>query len=78
MGPSGARTDPRSTGDRETLRRRRIDAVYPAIGLAATAQVAAHSLIDFGLQIPAVAVTYSLLLGVACAQSRSLREAAEP
>lgn len=51
------------------IRRRRRDVIYPAVGLAATVLVAAHSLVDFSLQIPAVAVTYSLLMGVACAQS---------
>ena len=51
------------------IRRRRRDVIYPAVGLAATVLVAVHSLVDFSLQIPAVAVTYSLLMGVACAQS---------
>lgn len=56
------------------VRRRRRDAVYPCIGVAATVLVAAHSVVDFSLQIPAVAVTYSLLMGAACAQSWSSRE----
>ena len=58
------------------LRRRRRDAVYPCIGFAATTLVAAHSLVDFSLQIPAVALTYSLLMGAACAQSWSTRKGA--
>ncbi|MFQ5766209.1 MAG: O-antigen ligase family protein [Rhodospirillales bacterium] len=57
------------------VRRRRRDAIYPAVGVAASVLVAAHSLVDFSLQIPAVAVTYSLLLGAACAQSWSTRPA---
>ena len=58
------------------MRRRRRDAVYPCIGFAATTLVAAHSLVDFSLQIPAVALTYSLLMGAACAQSWSTRKGA--
>ena len=51
------------------LRRRRRERIYPAIGVAATALVAAHSMVDFSLQIPAVAVAYAFLLGLGCAQS---------
>ena len=43
--------------------------LYPCIGLAAAALVAAHALVDFGIQMPAVAVTFAALLGVASAQS---------
>jgi O-antigen ligase len=57
---------------------RRIDAIYPATGLAATALVASHSLVDFSLQMPAVAVTYSLLIGIGCAQSWSSRVRPDP
>ncbi len=49
--------------------RRRNAYVFPAIALAATALVGAHSLVDFGLQIPAIAVTYFTLLGIGVAQS---------
>jgi hypothetical protein len=31
--------------------------------------VASHALVDFSIQIPAVAVVFVTLLGVACAQS---------
>lgn len=48
---------------------RRHNAVFPCLGVAATALVAAHSLVDFSLQIPAVSVTYAALLGVGVAQS---------
>ena len=51
------------------IRRRRRNAMYPVTGLAATALVGAHSLVDFSLQIPAVAVTYAMIMGAACAQS---------
>ena len=57
------------------IRRRRRDRVYPAIGVAATALVAAHSTVDFSLQIPAVSVSYAFILGLACAQSFPTREA---
>ncbi|MFP6563251.1 MAG: hypothetical protein VCC68_02065, partial [Myxococcota bacterium] len=53
--------------------RRRRDRIYPAIAVAATALVAAHSTVDFSLQIPAVAVSYAFLLGLGCAQSFSTR-----
>lgn len=53
---------------RGVLRRRR-RVVYPAVGLGVTALVASHAVIDFSLQIPAVAVTYLFLMGAACGQS---------
>lgn len=55
------------------IRRRRRDAVYPCIGLAATVLVGVHSTVDFSLQIPAVAATYAFLMGIACAQCWSSR-----
>jgi O-antigen ligase len=59
------------------LRRRR-DAVYPCVGLAATVLVAIHSAVDFSLQIPAVTATYMLIMGAACAQCWSSRRPADP
>jgi O-antigen ligase len=50
------------------LRLRGRGAAYPAIGIAATVLVACHSLVDFGLQIPAIAMTYALIMGAAVAQ----------
>jgi len=47
------------------------NALYPVTGVAITALVGTHALVDFSIQIPAVAVTYLLILGVACAQSWS-------
>lgn len=51
------------------LRRRQRAVIYPCTGFAATILVAVHSMVDFSLQIPAVAATYALLMGAACAQS---------
>lgn len=48
---------------------RRRDATTPAAGFAACVLVGAHSLVDFSLQLPAVAATFSLVLGVAVAQA---------
>jgi O-antigen ligase len=53
--------------------RRGRDQVYPLVGFCACVLVGLHSLVDFSLQIPAVAVTFSALLGVGVAQSRSSR-----
>lgn len=49
------------------VRRRNI--TFPALGLAASALVASHALIDFSAEIPAVATLYAALLGVAVSQS---------
>ena len=51
------------------IRRRRRDRVYPIVGLAVTALVAAHATVDFSLQIPGVSYAYAFLLGIGCAQS---------
>ena len=53
---------------RGAIRRRR-DAILPCVGVGVTALVAMHSLVDFSMQIPAVTVTYLMLLGAAVAQS---------
>jgi len=45
--------------------------IYPALGVAATALVGIHALVDFSLQIPAVAYLYALMMGGAVAQSKS-------
>ncbi len=60
------------------IRSRRRGVIYPCIGFAATVLVAFHSVVDFSLQIPAVAVTYSLIMGAACAQSWSSRKPSDP
>ncbi len=60
------------------LRRRRRDVIYPCVGLASTVLVAAHSMVDFSLQIPAVTATYCLIMGAACAQSWSTQKPKDP
>jgi O-antigen ligase len=53
--------------------KRRKDGIFPVLALAATTQEGLHSVLDFSLQIPAVAITYAALLGLGVAQSRSSR-----
>jgi hypothetical protein len=53
------------------VRRRHRDWVFPATGVAASVLVGVHAMVDFSLQIPAVAFLYALIMGVACAQSWS-------
>jgi O-antigen ligase len=54
--------------------RRRRDAIYPLAGTAATVLVGVHSALDFSMQIPAVAVTYAVILGLGVAQSAGTRD----
>ncbi len=49
------------------------DWVYPATGVAASVLVGIHSFLDFSLQMPAIAITYAAILGVACSQSYTSR-----
>lgn len=49
--------------------------IYPAIGFSASLLVGAHALVDFSLQIPAVAFTYALIMGAATGQSAPTRKA---
>jgi len=53
------------------VKRRHRDWVYPATGVAASILVALHATVDFSLQLPAVAILYACIMGVACAQSSS-------
>lgn len=55
------------------VRRRRKDALHPCVAVAASVLVSIHSLVDFSLQIPAVAVLYAAILGVGTAQAISSR-----
>ncbi len=48
---------------------RRYNETYPAAGLGLTAMVLVHSQVEFSIQIPAIAATYALLIGMAYAQS---------
>jgi len=52
---------------------RRRNRMYSLIAVAATVSVAVHSVFDFTLQIPAVALTYVAILGMGVAQSFSTR-----
>jgi len=54
---------------------RRWGVTFPALGLAASAQIGLHSLVDFPLQLPALAATYAALMAVATAQSWPRNEA---
>lgn len=56
------------------LWQRRRHGLYPALGIGATALVATHALVDFSLHIPAVAATFSALLGLGVAQSWPTRK----
>ena len=58
---------------RGVISRRRC-AVYPSLGIAVTFLIGTHSIVDFSMQIPAVAMTYCLVAGIACAQSFSSRD----
>jgi len=53
--------------------RRGRDWIYPATGIASSVLVGIHSFFDFSLQMPAVAITFAGILGVAFAQSYSSR-----
>ena len=48
---------------------RRRNQLFPLAAVGATVLVALHALVDFSLQIPAVAVTYAALLGIGVAQA---------
>jgi O-antigen ligase len=55
-------------------RARRRDAVYPAIAAAVTVQVGLHAFVDFSTQVPAVVVSYVVLLAAGFAQSFRMDE----
>ena len=48
---------------------RRRDQLFPLVAVGATVLVGLHGLVDFSLQIPAVAVTYAAVLGIGVAQA---------
>ena len=55
------------------LRRNPADArstLYAAAGIGATVLVAVHALVDFSLQIPAIATTYFMILGLALSRAQ--------
>ena len=47
--------------------------IYSILAVGVSIQVMLHSLVDFSMQIPAVAATYATLLGIGVAQSWSSR-----
>lgn len=51
--------------------RRRRDVIYPIVAVAASVLVGLHALVDFSVQIPAVAALYAAILGLGVAQSWS-------
>jgi O-antigen ligase len=51
---------------------RRRDVIFPQCALTVSASLGAHSLYDFSIQIPAVAVAFCLVLGIGYAQAQSL------
>lgn len=51
------------------LRRRKRGRLFPVVGISAITIVGLHSIVDFSLEIPAVAITFAAIAGVACAQS---------
>ncbi|WP_416899851.1 MAG: O-antigen ligase family protein [Minwuia sp.] len=51
------------------IRARRQDAGYPGMALAAAGLVGLHALVDFSVQIPAVAAVFALILGVGYSQA---------
>ncbi|MEQ9797610.1 O-antigen ligase family protein [Parvibaculum sp.] len=51
------------------VRARKRHKSFPALGVASTLLVGLHALVDFSLQIPAVAVLYAFIMGLALAQS---------
>ncbi|MBS0526213.1 MAG: O-antigen ligase family protein [Proteobacteria bacterium] len=58
------------------LSERRRDWHFSASAVAATILLGLHSLVDFGIQIPAVALTYAAVMGMGWAQSWSSRNSA--
>lgn len=57
--------------------RRRQDAIVPRVAASAAILVGVHSLVDYGLQMQAVAITLMTILGAGIAQSQSSRLALE-
>ncbi|MEQ8378790.1 O-antigen ligase family protein [Parvibaculum sp.] len=48
---------------------RRRSRIYLTVGVSATVLVGLHSLVDFSLQIPAIAAAYAFIMGVTAAQA---------
>ncbi len=52
---------------------RRRNRVYPMLAIGATVLVSVHSIFDFSLQMPAISLTYAVILGLGVAQAFSTR-----
>lgn len=50
--------------------RRRRGVHFPAIAVAASVLIGLHSTVDFGAQVPGIAITYAALLGIGYAEAR--------
>lgn len=51
--------------------------IYPMLAVGAAVLVGVHSMFDFSLQIPAIAVTFAAILGLGVAQAFPVREQAQ-
>jgi O-antigen ligase len=51
------------------LLRRRRDQIYPAVAITAATLLGTHGIVDFSVQMPAIAATLALLLGIGYAHS---------
>jgi O-antigen ligase len=60
------------------VRVRQRDWVIPAVGVSASVLAGVHAMVDFSLQIPAVAMLYACIMGLACAQSFSSQPRLHP
>jgi len=56
------------------IRERHRDTQYSAAALGVTVYLGVHSLVDFGIQMPAIAITFAAVMGLGWAQSWSSRE----
>lgn len=63
-----------NTGFIKGLQRRKKDYIFPLTGVATSVVVGVHAFFDFSLEMPAIALTYSTIMGVCLAQSWSTRD----
>ena len=57
------------------LFRRRRDFLFPSVALGSAVLIGTHNLVDFSVQMPAIAATWSAMLGVGYAQSWGSKDA---
>jgi O-antigen ligase len=55
-------------------RKRRRNKIYPAVAAGLGVLIGAHAVVDFSIQMPAVAAVFAAMLGLGIAQSKSPRE----